>query len=93
MDPGALRQLKEKLLEDIKKWQLPGERGFQDIVRNAIDIDTRILQALMEAFDANFKEVRGWGSGATLPEDFKRIVIVGRVRKLLESEVNAVTEA
>lgn len=92
MDPAVKRKLKEQLLEDIRKWQPPEPRGFQDIVRNAIDLDKKIWHDLMKAFDVGAKEVRRWGSGAEVPEDFKRFVIVERIRELLEAELGAVTE-
>jgi len=92
MDPATVRQLKEKLLDDIRKWQPPEERGFKDIVRNAIDLDKKLWHGLMKAFEVGAKEVRRWGSGAEVPPDFQRYVIVEKIRELLESELGAVTE-
>ena len=92
MDAAAKRQFKEKLLDDIRKWQPPEARGFKDIVRNAIDLDKAIWNELRKAFNVDAKEVRQWGSGAEVPEDYKRFVIVEKIRELLESELGAVTE-
>lgn len=92
MDPATVRQLKEKLLDDIRKWQPPEERGFRDIVRNAIDLDKKLWHGLTKVFEVGFKEVRRWGSGAETPSDFQRWKIVETLRELLENELGAVTE-
>ena len=92
MDPATLRSLKEKLLNDVRRWRPPEPRGFKDIVRNAIDLDKKIWLELAEAFKVGKMEVRKWGSGAEVPEDYKRYVIVEKIRELLESELGAVTE-
>ena len=92
MDPAVIRQLKEKLLDDIGKWKVDDERGFSDIVRNGLDLDTKILHELMKGFRAKFSEVRAWGAGGRVPSDIDRYMIVERVRELLEAELGAVTE-
>lgn len=93
MDPADIRKLKEQLLDDIRKWQPPEPRGFQDIVRNAIDLDKKIWVELIRSFKVDKMAVRKWGSGAEVPADYERFVIVERIREILESELGAVTEA
>ena len=89
MDPAKRRTLKEQLLRDIEKWNHSDSRGFRDIVRNAADIDKKILYGIMKAFEASREDVRAWGSGAEVPDDFKRRVIVEKIRELLENDLNA----
>lgn len=86
MDDAMKRQLKEKLLNDIDAWD-QSTRGFQDIVRNAIDLDKKIARGLMKAFDLDFKEMRAWGAGKDLPPDDQRYVIVEKVRELLAADL------
>ena len=76
------RPLKEQLLKDIEAWD-QSQRGFQDIIRNALDIDKAIARDLMKTFGLDFKEMRGWGAGADLPPDFQRYAIVERIREFL----------
>jgi hypothetical protein len=92
MDDETLRTLKEKLLADIKRWQSADELRFRDIVRNAIDIDKKILRDLMHGFRARFSEVRGWGGKGDLPSDIDRYLIVKKIRESLETELGAATE-
>ncbi len=82
MDDAVMRQLKAKLLQDVLSWD-QSERGFQDIVRNVIDIDKKILRDLMRAFSADFKEVRAWGAGSETPDHFNRQAIVAKIHELL----------
>lgn len=89
MDPAARRALKEQLLRDIEAWNGLDPRGFQDIVRNAADIDKKLLYDLMKAFGSSREDVRAWGAGAIVPDDFNRYAIVERIRELLEAELNA----
>jgi len=91
MDDATRRALKEKLLKDVEAWD-HSRRGFRDIVRNAADIDKKILYGLMKAFGTNRDEIRGWGAGTEVPEDYQREIIVGKIRELLESDLGAVTE-
>lgn len=93
MDPDPKRALKEKLLDDVRRWKPPEARGFQDIVRNAADIDKKLLWELMKAFNVGRQEVRAWGSGAEVPSDYDRYAIVEKIRDLLEAELGAATEA
>lgn len=92
MDPATQRTLKEKLLEDVRRWTPPEPRGFQDIVRNAADIDKKLLYGLMKAFNVKREDVRNWGSGADVPSEYDRYAIVEKIRDLLESELGAATE-
>lgn len=89
MEPAKRKSLKEQLLRDIERWNHSDPRGFRDIVRNAADIDKKILYGVMKAFQASREDVRAWGSGAEVPEDFKRHVIVEKIRELLEEDLNA----
>jgi hypothetical protein len=93
MDPDPKRALKEQLLSDIGRWKPSEPRGFQDIVRNAADIDKKLLYGLMKAFNVKREEVRAWGSGADLPSDYDRYAIVEKIRELLEADLGAPTEA
>ncbi|HJV33388.1 MAG TPA: hypothetical protein VJ694_05160 [Patescibacteria group bacterium] len=86
MDDAKKRQLTEKLLKDIEAWD-QSQRGFQDIVRNAVDIDKRHLRDLMKAFDVAFADVKAWGAGTEVPEDYKRYVIVEAIRKMLAADL------
>lgn len=92
MDPAEVRRHKERLLDDIKRWKPADEVGFRNIVRNGLDLDTKILRELMKGFNAKFQEVRGWGGKGDLPADIDRYFIVEKIRELLESELGAVTE-
>lgn len=80
------RPLKEQLLKDIEAWD-QSQRGFQDIIRNALDIDKAIARDLMKAFDLDFKEMRGWGAGIDLPPDFQRYVIVEKIRDFIAADL------
>jgi len=88
MDEAVKRQLKEKLLEDVEAWDR-SQRGFQDILRNAIDIDKKIARDLMKAFDLDFKDLRAWGAGTDAPPDFQRHVIVEKIRDLLAADLGS----
>ncbi|MEK7545564.1 MAG: hypothetical protein AAB554_00635 [Patescibacteria group bacterium] len=88
MDPATRRQLKEKLLQDVDAWD-QSQRGFQDIVRNAADIDKKILYGLMKAFQASRDDVREWGSGTEVPEEYKRYVVVEKIRELLVADLGS----
>lgn len=92
MDPADIRAHKEKLLEDIEKWKVDDEVGFRNIVRNSLDLDTKVLRTLMKDFKAKFSEVRGWGGRGDLPPDIDRYLIVEKIREMFESELGAVTE-
>lgn len=89
MDPAKRKAQKEQLLRDIEKWNHSDPRGFRDIVRNASDIDKKILYGIMKAFEASREDVRAWGSGAEVPEDYQRHVIIEKIRELLETDLNA----
>ncbi len=82
MDDATKRALKEQLLRDAEAWD-HSVRGFQDIVRNAIDVDKKIARDLMKAFDVGYDDLRAWGAGTETPEDYQRHVIVGKIRELL----------
>lgn len=86
MDGATRRQLKEQLLRDIEAWD-HSQRGFQDIVRNAADIDKKILYGLMKAFTASRDDIRGWSRGVNMPPDFHRQVIVEKIRELLAADL------
>lgn len=88
MDDAVRRRLKEQLLKDIEAWD-QSQRGFQDIVRNAVDLDKRYLRDLMKAFDATFADVKAWGAGSEVPEDYKRYVIVETIRKMLDADLGS----
>lgn len=88
MDPAARKRLKEQLLRDVHAWDGVDKRGFRDIVRNAADVDAKYLAALMKEFGAKFADVRGWGSGAIVPDDFNRYAIVEKIRELLEKDTD-----
>lgn len=88
MDDAMKRQLKQKLLEDVEAWD-QSTRGFQDIVRNAADIDKRILYGLMKAFQVTRDDVRGWSRGIGVPPDFQRYVIVEKIRDLLAADLGS----
>jgi molybdopterin converting factor small subunit len=92
MDEETLRKLKEKLLADIKRWQSSEETRFRDIVRNALDLDKKVLRDLMHDFKKKFSEVRGWGGKGELPNDIDRFLIVEKIRESLESDLGAATE-
>ena len=89
MDPAGRKRLKEQLLRDIEAWDRRDPRRFRDIVRNAVDIDKRILRDLMKAFQTDLDEVRSWGAGTEVPEDYKRTVIVDAIRESIERESEA----
>ena len=86
MDDALKRQLKEKLLRDIEAWDR-SQRGFQDIVRNARDIDKKIARDLMKAFDIDYNDLRAWGAGTEVPPDFQRHVVVEKIRELLAADL------
>lgn len=88
MDDAKTKELKKKLLDDVLSWD-QSERGFQDLVRNAIDIDKKILRDLMRAFSADFKEVRAWGAGTETPDHFNRQAIVAKIHELLVADAQA----
>ncbi len=89
MEAEARVRLKRKLRDDVDRWDKRDPRGFRDIVRNAVDLDKRYLRDLMKAFDVDFAEVKAWGSGAETPEDYKRYVIVERIREMLDADLGS----
>ncbi|HTK59852.1 MAG TPA: hypothetical protein VL283_01470 [Candidatus Baltobacteraceae bacterium] len=89
MDPAARRAQKEQLLRDVETWNGSDPRGFQDIVRNAVDIDLKYMRDLMKAFGVDRDEIRKWGSGKVVPDDFNRYAIVEQIREALEKDLNA----
>ena len=89
MEPAKRKTQKEQLLRDIDAWDRRDPRRFRDIVRNAIDVDKRVLRDLIKAFGVDLVEVRSWGSGAEVPEDYKRTVIVDAIRDSIERDLNA----
>jgi hypothetical protein len=93
MDAEQKRILKERLLEDLRQWKPPEPRGFKDIVRNAADIDLKLLYGIMKSFNATRETVRAWGTGGIVPPDYERYVIIERIRVLLEADLGAATEA
>lgn len=82
MDDATKRRLKEQLRHDAESWD-QSARGFQDIVRNAIDIDKAIVRELMSAFSVSFRELRGWGAGQDLPDHFNRQAVIAKIHELL----------
>lgn len=92
MDDETVRKLKEQLLRDIKRWQSADEVRFRDIVRNALDLDRKVLRDLMQSFRKKFSEVRGWGGKGELPNDIDRFLIIEKIRDLIESDLGAATE-
>jgi len=87
MDPATRRAQKEQLLRDVEKWN-GSERAFQDIVRNAVDIDLKYMRDLMKAFDVDRDEIRKWGSGKKIPDDFQRSGIIEQIRDSIEKDLN-----
>lgn len=86
MDPVTRKAQKERLLRDIEAWNGLDPRRFADIVRNAVDIDLKYMRELMRTFGADRDEIRGWGAGKVVPDDFHRYAIVEKLRELLESD-------
>lgn len=89
MDPAERKKQKEQLLRDVERWDGLDPRGFRDIVRNAVDIDLKYMRDLMKAFSVDREEIRKWGAGKTVPDDFNRHVIVEQIRESLEKDLNA----
>jgi len=89
MDPAARKAQKEQLLRDVEKWDGVDPRGFQDIVRNAVDVDLKYMRDLMKAYGVDREEIRKWGAGKVVPDDFNRYAIVETIRESLEKDLNA----
>ena len=94
-DADTRRQLKQAVLDQIEAWDGNSQRGFQDIVRNADDVDKdkKILYALTKAFSVNPDMVHKWGAGKIVPDHFNRWAIVQQIRETLEKQLGLTTEA
>ncbi len=94
-DAEKLRPLKQAVLDQIEAWDGSSERGFQDIVRNADDVDKdkKILFALTKAFGVKPDVVHKWGAGKIVPDAFNRWAIIERIRETLEQQLGLATGA
>ncbi len=77
MDAEALKRLKEDLIRQIDAWD-GSDRGFSDIVRNAIDLDKRVVVTLRSARKEDYRAIKGWGAGRDLPDACGEVVAIIR---------------
>jgi hypothetical protein len=90
MDPGTRRKQKEQVLRDIEAWKKRrSERGFQDIVRNALDLELKYMRDLMRVFGVDRDEIRKWTAGKLAPPDFQQGDIIEQLHDSIEKDINA----
>ncbi len=70
MDPAKFQLQKEALLKLIDLWD-GSDRGFSDIVRNALDLDPKVAGTFTKQYGVTSIRLREWGRRQNLPGSFR----------------------